>query len=186
MKAKQLFENKKFFTNKHYLYIKDVCKGLGYVELTGGAIIDILNNEVPKDYDLLVPNFITTGEHLMEKGFTLTNVSKTAYTYKKEDKVIQLLKTKPEDFDFTINQCRISLSAEYIAKFDTPSYLSGILIPTDKTFNSRVRSAIVLKRVEKLKRKGFKMDDLCRKILRKNVVWYKRIFSNNNKSGDES
>lgn len=77
-----------------------VEKGISF-KLVGGAVIDVYEGRKPKDYDFTSLS--------VNSDMQFIDTSNTADTYLlkigSEDHVIQVLKTKVEDFDFTISTC---------------------------------------------------------------------------------
>ena len=120
------------------------------IRLVGGAVIDMADGRVPKDYDFI-------DSHVFSKYLTLNHVSKTAdtftYNHKSGPIKIQFLKTKIEDFDFTVatNNIRIvakknSLSLDtisnnqFIMNIDGKSILFSVTstLPDCSSYNSRI------------------------------------------------
>lgn len=156
-----------------------------FVSLTGGAILDILANRKPKDYDLISTNIKVTNELLLKAGCEFLYSSKTSYTFKKGDLIIQVLKTKVEEFDFTINQTNISLESDYINDLDLVSLNSNWLIPTEHSWNSSQRRKVCLKRNNYMwKTKNMCLPEITRKSLKKGLfLWsVRKYFYNKLKS----
>lgn len=79
-------------------------KKYNYVEahLVGGAVIDILDDREPKDYDFIQSGF---GQFVnSNEDFIFVHETKTAKTYNFKGKVVQLLKVPPAQFEFKISQ----------------------------------------------------------------------------------
>jgi len=170
-KTEELFEQKTFFSNLNWLYLKELFtddkKNTAY--LVGGAIIDILNRTEPKDFDLIVAgNFDYYIGYLFDKGLSLKHVTKTAYTFFDivNNKYIQILKTNPNEFDYTINKAQIHIKSNYISYFDRVSYLTRVLIPTEYAFNNKSKQKECLNRVSKMEEKGIYLPDMTKKSLK--------------------
>src|SRR5690606_5969417 len=71
------------------------------IKLAGGAVIDILEDRTPKDYDIVNAgaNHIAMFE---AAGFVFVSDSKTAVTYERNAMIIQFLKIRLEEFEFRI------------------------------------------------------------------------------------
>ena len=63
------------------LVLKLFKEGFGeaYPQLVGGAVIDILEDRVPKDYDFIFTNIL---KEKLDKVAEFQYVSQTSYTYK--------------------------------------------------------------------------------------------------------
>jgi hypothetical protein len=131
------------------------------VFLTGGAIVDILNNKYPKDFDIYTPNDIPVSivNYIYSKGGTFICDSKYSSTFRvKGNRVIQVLKIQGTDrFDFTINQSRIRIDTTITAKtlldFDELSFNTKIAIPTTASYVEGIHKS----RVKLVIRKGFEI-----------------------------
>lgn len=144
---KELFDNKLSFT------------------LVGGAVIDIYEGKTPKDYD-----FINLEDKFLDKC-VLVDTSDVADTYTYTDKslvsvTIQLLKTKLENFDFTISTCIIE-NREHKIDYDRYPYMYTNL-PKKHTYKSKIlvpcsyepRNALnSLLRIPHWRKKGYTITD---------------------------
>ena len=176
-------------SNKDVVTLIDLLKDFPTyhsVSLTGGAILDILKCEKPKDYDLTtnVPEDLMC--YFFDRGAKLLYVSSTAITMKYEELQIQILKTSRNQFDFTINQGRFNLGkiSNYnttnqtrLSEFDYVSYLSEISIPTEHSFKNKVCTL----RINKIKNKGFKVPSITKRAILKPslLTKFKNVFSKN-------
>lgn len=189
----QMIKNDKVLMDFLEFIMKETIKDkgenwLGYsstyldIRLVGGAVIDIADGRTPKDYDFIDNDFFS-------KYLTLNHVSKTAetftYNHKSGPIKIQFLKTKTEDFDFTVarNNIRIvakkkSLSLDTMSdnQFsmnidlfdilfsvtstlpDCSSYNSRILIPS--SFDKKENCYNSLLRFKHWEKKGFTLPDV--------------------------
>jgi hypothetical protein len=160
-----------------YKFIKDLLgnsKSNNY--LVGGAILDILAETEPKDFDIISSNTEETCEALLKAGCDFLHVTKTAFTFKHfpHGQIIQVLKAKDTSkFDFTINQTEINLKSDYVVYFDAVSYNEKTLIPTDYSFSNKHRSLVCLKRKDKMESKGFMFPIMTQKSLSRGLTLYK-------------
>lgn len=130
--------------------------------LTGGAIVDILEDRKPKDYDLFYKR--EGGQDLMnvfhETGWTFVSGTKTAITFKKDDLVVQILTNGPDYFCYTIEQGKINFSISnpnfYI---DKVSFDTKILIPTNYSFNHKAVAVNALARIYHWYNKGYVLPE---------------------------
>lgn len=127
------------------------------VKLVGGAVIDILENRKPKDYDF----FSLSLSEANKLGFTYSHDTKTATTYVKGDLTIQSLKTDISDFDFKVSQA--TLTWNYQKKLtlilDETSFTNKVLIPAEKSWTERKNALNSLKRIPHWKKKGYTISD---------------------------
>ena len=142
--------------------VTDIFTSTGYVPsdfcLVGGAVIDLLEHRVPKDYDFIGLNL--TDKHfraLVEAGYSFDFSTRTATTFSKGPIVLQFLKTSLLDFDFTIGQSTFSLKHKEL-KIDLISFHNKNLIPVN--FESRRNALNSLIRIPHWKKKGYMIDDL--------------------------
>ena len=139
----------------------------GIVYLTGGAIIDIFSNRVPKDYDLVVPH---NYQHLItfllshpQFKFKCTTKYATTFNFKSENSTytIQVLHHFTDQFDFTISQGLFDFitatTTVFSGVFDNYSFATKELFPVSYEPKRLLNS---LCRVTKYKSKGFKMSDI--------------------------
>jgi hypothetical protein len=147
----ELFENIEFIK-----VIKDKYK-YNNIELVGGAVIDILENRIPKDYDVVGFN-VSEFKKLKDLGFEFKYDSKTATTFYFGDKIIQFLKTTKDTFDYTISQSSYSLSSNSLT-IDELSFNSKLLIPTIHTWENKGKSLNALKRTINYAKKGYSLPE---------------------------
>lgn len=131
------------------------------VNLVGGAIIDILDGRVPKDYDFLFSGISIENVYkgLMDvEEFEFISDSNTALTYLFRGKTVQILKkTTTSDFDFTISKAEINVVNPTVVFFDFTSYKSRKLIPTQ---SSRDNPILPLRRIPHWSKKGFECPEI--------------------------
>lgn len=128
--------------------------------LRGGAVVDIVSGNTPKDYDftILSPNII--------KDLDFEYSSNTADTFSlniKDSKyIIQLLKTDPNEFTYTISKCYIrmkkSRGESYLVSniFNNNSFKTKKLIPTSYSENMAFKA---LQRFPHWKNKGYYLPE---------------------------
>lgn len=114
--------------------IRELFEGDTPFTLVGGAVIDITEGRKPKDYD-----FTSIYSSFIEKcQFVDTSDVADTYRYKpkgsKSPVTIQVLKTKTEDFDFTISACCIERE-EF--SYDDIYYLRTNLLE-DRTYKTKI------------------------------------------------
>ena len=129
--------------------------------LVGGAIIDILEDRKPKDYDIL--NQSASMQTLIKEGFRFVRKTNTATTYKfntekSKDNVLQVLHAiDSSEFDFTISQTSLSLVKNPVLTIDETAFNEKILIPVGFDKDLAINS---LKRIPHWKNKGYQLDDI--------------------------
>lgn len=145
--------------------IKKYSTGIPQPTLIGGAVLSIIDCDTPKDYDFV--NWKPPHrEQLIKNGFIFEGVTKTAFTYKKSNIIVQLLKTNAGDFDYTISQA--SFNPDYGDNYaggkstgrltiDVNSYYSKTLEPLPECFNKKSRAWSSLARVPYYTEKGYKL-----------------------------
>lgn len=141
--------------------------------LTGGAVLDLIEGKEPKDFDLLYGDrakFITA-------GFTFAGETKTATTLIKDDIIVQLLKTNPENFDYTISQSKYDFRTEKLTEFDELSFESKVLIPTRVAFENKENALNSLQRLPHWQRKGFRLPDTTYQSLLGVISRENKIYS---------
>lgn len=128
----------------------------GEPKLVGGAVVDIVQGRTPKDYDIIDAGKSFRAE-LINQGFKYKWETKTAVTFTKEGIVVQLLKTKMEDFDFTVSQSYVCLRKGYysLREFEIENKL---LIPLD--YEDRTKILNTLSRIPHWMKKGFRMKEV--------------------------
>jgi len=95
--------------------------------LVGGSIFDIIDDKEPKDYDIL--NWTNKFKIYLEMRALIISDSLTAITYDLDGSIIQLLKTKQENFHFTIASNSSYKIISGTLNLDI-SYVNKMLIPT--------------------------------------------------------
>lgn len=124
------------------------------VLLVGGAVIDIIEDRKPKDYDIIGVSDMKM-KLLQESGFKFQYDSKTATTFKKGDIIVQVLKNKISDFDYTISQSRFSLNNGELV-MDDLSFRTKILKPV--SYNKK-QAYNALSRFPHWRKKGYLLPD---------------------------
>lgn len=136
-------------------FMKD--KNLSYHSLTlvGGAVIDILNNKTPKDYDFICS---VSRESLVEAGWHFSHSTSTADTYYFDGVPCQMLKKPIEDFEFTISQSRVKINSSKISdlNLDLLSFNNKVLIPCGW---ERKHAKDCLLRIPHYRNKGYSIPD---------------------------
>lgn len=150
----------KLFRHEGILHLHNLVRGKGLTcKLVGGAVVDIIDGKTPKDYDLIVGQYGQKSmmEILREDGFKFYGDSSTALTFIKGKIIVQILKTKVEDFDFTVSQSSIDLVEMYC---DLAEYAieNKILVPTSYTDKTRIFSSLA--RIPHWMKKGYKMPEI--------------------------
>jgi len=127
------------------------------VKLVGGAVLDILNNKKPKDYDFSV----FSAEKAKKLGFKYSHDTKTATTYIKDDIIIQVLKTNIEDFDFKISQAIFEIGYNKTMKLEVCeiSFNNKLLIPCEKAWKEKKNALNSLRRIPHWKAKGYEISN---------------------------
>lgn len=111
--------------------------------LTGGAVIDILENRNPKDFDIL--GFYSSDvTRLVNNGFEYKYETRYSTTFTKCGYLFQLLKTDIERFDFTISQSKFHFKKDGLI-IDEIAFTSKLLIPTSFTDKKVVLEALYRK-----------------------------------------
>jgi len=127
------------------------------VKLVGGAVVDILEGRVPKDYDLLVPyNKSRAMVALMINGFDFKYKTATSETFKRGDVVVQIIFSSPSDFDFTISSSTYVLNTGEIT-IDEISFKNKTLIPN--IFTDRKAALNSLSRIPHWVAKGYTINN---------------------------
>jgi len=136
---------------------------LGHITLVGGAVIDILEGRIPKDYDL------TNIDGRAKKYLNLeySHDTKTATTYKTYifDKRVQLniqvLKTSIDNFDFSISAAILTINhnKEMSLAIDENAFKLKTLIPQSASWEDRNYALNSLKRIPHWKKKGYTIKD---------------------------
>lgn len=138
--------------------------------LCGGAIIDILDGNTPKDYDILGYNK-SAESVLLKNGFKFLYESTTARTFVglvgEKKIVVQFLKQPNTDnFDFTISTSTYNLK-NGLLKLDE-CYESRLLVPVN--WGEKRILASGLMRIPHWERKGFKAHHITYKSMLRKVL----------------
>jgi len=151
-------EQEKLFRADPLIKILLETEGLNSVKLVGGAVSDILEGRVPKDYDFEF-NYFPDVDKL---GLEYQYETKTAKTFKKEDLIIQQLKTTIAEFDFKISQSVLSIpnSKKIGLTLDKNSFDNKVLIPTDICWIEKKKALNALRRVVHWRNKGYTISDM--------------------------
>ena len=129
------------------------------IELVGGAVIDLLENRTPKDYDFRIRSEYKREQIGNMEEFNFVSESKTATTYLWKGKKLQFLKVPSEKFDFTISQASVSLP-KFTLDIDMRSFRTKNLIPTEHSLTNKSKSLEALRRLPHFKRKGYTLPDV--------------------------
>lgn len=120
--------------------------------LTGGAIIDIIDGRKPKDFDFYTEDVDAFFKFMEYMRFEYMYSTEYSYTFKYSNMVIQLLKKRIDEFEFTVSQSKYDLSKD-VLYLDELSVNRRILIPVSFTNKEQIMSALL--RIPHWKRKGF-------------------------------
>lgn len=146
----------KLQNNEQIKKLQNLVGGHGNFLLVGGAVIDILEDRTPKDYDFL-PTF--NKEWLVESaGWKFLYSSSMADTYSFDGIICQILKKPLEDFEYTISQSKVYIKKDtiYDLNVDTVSFNSKTLIPVGWE-RKHVRDCLI--RIPHYKKKGYSIPD---------------------------
>ncbi len=127
--------------------------------LIGGAIVDLIENREPKDYDIMGVSDSQV-KHLLKAGYEFQYDSRTSKTFKKGKVVVQLIKATLEQFDFKISQSRYNLSSRKASTrliIDEISLNNKILIPV--RWDDKINAINALKRIPHWKKKGYDIHE---------------------------
>jgi len=136
---------------------RDESKSHLKYNLIGGAVIDILEDRKPKDYDFLNNSSASLITILKKIGFKYSHSSKTATTYSRGEDVIQILKTNKEDFEYTISQATLVLTKKPSLQIDEESFEGKVLIPIE--FDRPFQACRCLIRKPHWERKGYVLPE---------------------------
>lgn len=129
------------------------------MELTGGAVIDILMDRTPKDFDFLMIHESILSR-LSDLGFHFISDTSTAMTFS-HDKIsqrIQFIKTPVDEFDYTISCSLFNIGHKRLIAFDHISFNSKILVP--RNWKSKKSMISALKRYPHYINKGFTLPEV--------------------------
>lgn len=125
--------------------------------ITGGAIIDIAEGRIPKDYDFIIKEeedeFVNK---CIELDYELVSKTMSAITFKKGKTIVQGIFKDSEEFEYEISRVRFKYTNDFLDRFDEASFLSKVLIPTDYSFKNPYNALL---RVPHWQRKGYKLPD---------------------------
>lgn len=129
--------------------------------LVGGAVVDIMEDRKPKDYD-----FIELHSSVVE-DLDFVCDSRWSGTFKFKGETIQLLKTSTNDFEFRISQSKLHLPTIYgdttdpVSKlkltYDEISFENKVLIPIGYKKDTVMRC---LYRIPHWRKKGYTLQDV--------------------------
>lgn len=120
-------------------------------KLVGGAIVDILEDRIPKDYDIINGY----SDKLLEAGFSFKYSTKTADTYHDGNICVQFLKTTLDKFDYKISQSEFDFKNQKLI-IDLHSFVNKDLIPVSFEQDRCIDS---LQRIPHWKKKGYSIND---------------------------
>jgi len=127
--------------------------------LTGGAVIDIIMGRAPKDYDI-VDYSHNSKNILLDNGYTLFSDSVTATTFNgyfdNKEIIVQLLKTKIQDFDFEISKSTFDIKDNRLSLSYT--FYDKVLIPINWENPKTLLNC--LHRVPHYEKKGFHLPEI--------------------------
>lgn len=134
--------------------------------LTGGSIIDILDDRTPKDYDFISTLDMKDIINSLPEKVKFIRLTKTALTVKYRGIVIQFLRKQVGDFPFLNEASTYNLKTNELNIYER-AYNEKILIP-----NPDVRTArsIFRKRVKHWKKKGYTIDSISMKSFYRNSI----------------
>lgn len=157
----------------------------GYtIELVGGAVVDLLENRTPKDYDFRIPSDVKKTQIGNLEEFEFLSESKTATTYYWRGKKLQFLKVDPSEFDFTISQATISLP-KFTLDIDMRSFRTKNLIPTEHSLTNKSKSLEALRRLPHFKKKGYTLPDVTyQSLLTNSTKKTKSKYESENADGE--
>lgn len=125
--------------------------------LVGGAVIDLMEGRVPKDYDVIDES----GEFhkiLKSLDYTYKYDTTTSTTYQKGNTIVQILKADIAVFDYTISQASLDLSNLGL-EYDKTSFDNKVLIPTHHALKDCLGAFASLHRRVHWRNKGYNLPD---------------------------
>lgn len=137
----------------------DLEKSRMSVNITGGAVVDILRGVKPKDYDIL---HHTSLENLLRENskFKLEYVTKSAVTFSFGNSIIQLIYKPPTNFPYTIEKGQYSLTSQKLSNFDSSSFETKLLIPSQNAFEDKHTARCAIQRLLHHQHKGWNLPDI--------------------------
>lgn len=123
--------------------------------LVGGAVIDILEGRVPKDYDFIghTPEIISL---FILNGYEHQYSTKSADTYKKNGTIVQFVHTPLSSFDFKISQTRYDFFKELVL-INVMDFTKKRLTPV--SFDSKRNAMNSLRRIPHWQKKGYRINE---------------------------
>lgn len=121
------------------------------VYVVGGAVVDILEDREPKDWDLMGFTNVTK-ESFERAGYVFQYESNTSSTYKKDDIVVQFLKLDINKFEFKISQSKYFIKRKEM-EVHNASFTTKSLVPTDLKDPKMALNS--LRRIPHWERKGY-------------------------------
>ena len=135
--------------------------------LTGGAVIDILEGRKPKDYDFRLEasrGVQDIVDKAVKMGLEFDYTSATAISFRYKGTKVQVLHKPLEEFPFTIEASKFSVSSLKFRQFDMVSFETKKLIPQDSAYDlSTVSRKTFKNRIKKWESKGFTIHPITRK-----------------------
>lgn len=129
------------------------------VNLTGGAVVDILRGVKPKDYELL--HHVSLENALRKNStFKLEYVTKSAVTFSFNNTIIQLIYKSPTQFPYTIEKGQYSLTSQKLVDFDSNSFEDMLLVPTQNAFDDKYTARCAVQRLLHHQRKGWNIPEI--------------------------
>lgn len=133
------------------------------IKIVGGAVIDLIEGRKPKDYDIIISNMYNLNEMLhtfIDDGWDFLYESGTSITFKRNDILVQFIKTDINTFNYTIETSNISIYCDSIElEFDNISHKTKKLRPTPYTFSNPDRAIQALSRVPHWNKKGYELPE---------------------------
>jgi hypothetical protein len=136
--------------------------GYDHIILVGGALLNIAEGTIPKDYDFLNTKIIKI---IASKKGQFICESDTATTYSLFGKIVQILKVSNTDkFDYSIGANKFYINYNFYDSTykcnstltECPSYQSKVLVPLDYSRKGAINSLVRLKHWEK---KGYNLPE---------------------------
>lgn len=174
--------------------IKDLMeknKWCNTVRLTGGAVVDILEGRVPRDYDLFLNSSHMSDKEILKKvefipHLKLTSLSTTAISFTYKGLLVQILRKQPEKYFFTIEQSNYDIKNSRIESFCYMSYRQKRLIPNELIFNEGAVNKKAYKfRIKRWAEKGYSIDKLTKRSYM-SLTWSPNFFGFLKSVGDKS
>lgn len=161
------------------------------VRLTGGAVVDILEGRVPRDYDLFLNSTHMSDKEILKKvefipHLKLTSLSTTAISFAYKGLLVQILRKQPEKYFFTIEQSNYDIKNSRIESFCYMSYRQKRLIPNELIFKEGAVNKKAYKfRIKRWAEKGYSIDKLTKRSYM-SLTWSPNFFGFLKSVGDKS